>query len=114
MILSLVPFLSACGRIDRDSWALKARNTLGTLECQTDAKLQRVVRAFDSAMGDLGYRKKDADVKTVEAVLTYEGTGTVTVKIKEFPTFTNIKVRAGVMGDEELTRKILDRAYTCL
>ncbi len=114
-VLCLLAWLGGCNRVDRNTWALKATNTLGTLECQTEAKMKRVVRAFDSAMQDLGYKKAAADVNGIEAVLNYDATGTkVTIKIKEFSTHTHIKVRVGLLGNETLSRKVLDRAYACL
>lgn len=110
-LLLVLPLLTAgCGRSEEEArqWAATATNTLGTLETQTAHKLPRAIAAFDAAMKDLEFPKGETDVKTTEAVLTYRSATTVvTVKLKEFPAYTNIRVRCGVMGEETLSRQIL-------
>ncbi|HYC70408.1 MAG TPA: DUF3568 family protein [Opitutaceae bacterium] len=114
-LILAIPFAGGCGRGEEraQAWAASATNTLGTLETQTDHKLTPTVEAFDSAMKELGYFKGETTLKLTEAALTYRGSGdtVVSVKLKEFPTYTNIKVRCGVMGDESLSRRILARAH---
>lgn len=108
-LLIMLP-LSGCGRSEEkaQAWAATATNTLGTLETQTDRKLAPTVEAFDAAMRKLQFEKGETELKPTEASLTYRSATTVvSVKLKEFPAYTNIKVRCGVMGDETLSRQVL-------
>lgn len=117
-LLGAVLLVGGCGRRDAQAqqWAATATNTLGTLETQTDRKLVVTVAAFDAAMKELGFLKGETDVKLTEAVLTYRATADtlVTVKLKEFPSYTNIKVRCGLLGDETLSRQILAKFHRAL
>lgn len=109
-LLLMFPFIAGCGRSEEKAWqwAATATNTLGMLEIRTDRKLAPTIAAFDAAMQDLEFEKGEAEIKTIEAVLTYRtATTVVTVKLKEFPDYTNIRLRCGVMGEETLSRQIL-------
>lgn len=106
--------LTGCGRSEQEAqrWAATASNTLGTLETQAQHKLAPTVAAFDAAMKELKFEKGETDLKPTEASLTYRSATTVvSVKLKEFPAYTNIKVRCGVLGEETLSRQILAAAY---
>ena len=61
----------------------------------------------------MGYTKTKTKNKEAEAVLTFRGADDekVTLKLKEFPDYTNIKIRIGWVGDGGLSRKILERVY---
>lgn len=110
---------TAWGSSDLDAkvWAASARNILGSVEVKApDASLLTVRDAFDAVTGEMGYVPTSSRVKKVEAVLVYRGTGDVkiTVKLKEFSDFTNIKVRVGITGDEALSRELLKQVYSRL
>lgn len=114
--LGCLALLSAgCGKSDREAkdWAYAATNVLGTFETQTPVRLARVVQAVDGAMKELEYFKGQTDNNGTEAVLTYRGRGDtqVTVKLKQFADYTNIKVRCGLLGEEAQARDILARIY---
>ena len=116
LVLALAAGLATgCGHTEEEAraWALSASNTLGTLETQTPTTLDDTIEAFDAALAGLGWQKGGTERKELEAVLTWRGpTGTtVTVKLKRFPAYTNIKVRAGLLGEETLARDILAQAY---
>jgi hypothetical protein len=112
--LAIALFLTGCGPSEEKAqqWAATASNTLGTLETQTDKKLAPTVEAFDAAMKELQFLKGEVVLNPTEASLTYRSATTVvSVKLKEFPAYTNIKVRCGVMGEETLSRQILAAVY---
>ena len=96
--------------------AASATNILGSVESRTDEKLRPVMSAMKAALEEIGYVQTESRVKPIEAVLTFRGKDDawISVKLKEFPEFTNIKIRCGLTGNDALSRQILQRVYTRL
>ena len=98
-------------------WAASARNILGSVEIKAvDESLLTVRDAFDAAAEEMGFVPTSSRVKDIEAVLVYRGPGDmkITVKLKEFSSFTNIKLRFGITGDEALSRRMLELVHARL
>ena len=114
-LLLAILVCGGCGKSEKEAqqWAYAASYTLGSLETQTPAKLALTIAAFDATMKEMEFFKGATDTKPSEAVLSYRGRGdiTVVVKLKEFPNYTNIKVRCGLLGEEALGREILSKFY---
>jgi len=116
-ILSIILFgavlVSAATEEDAELWALTSKNILGSVEIKVKARLDPVQEAFESVLAQLAFTATRTKKKEVEAVLTFRGADNekVTVKLKEFPDYTNIKIRIGWMGNGPLSREVLKRVY---
>ena len=101
---------------DAELWVASASNVVGWLETRTEADMKKTIAAFDKTLESLGYFKIAPQLKESEAVLTYRAKDDtkVWVKLKQFSSFTNIKVRCGLIGDDDLSREILKRVYAKL
>ena len=100
--------------LDAKVWAASARNILGSVEVKApDESLLSVRDAFDATAEEMGFVPTSSRVKEQEAVLVYRGSGDtkITIKLKEFSDFTNIKIRFGILGDESLSRRMLELVY---
>ena len=98
---------------EAELWAATSKNMMGSVEVKADARLVAVQEAFEGVLTEMGYTKTKTKKKDVEVVLTFRGTDDekITLKLKEFPDYTNIKIRIGWTGNGGLSRKILERVY---
>jgi len=84
----------------------------GDLEANLDSDYQKVVDAAHSAVGDLEFARVSENKDALKAVLVSRTALDKKVEItitKSANRLTNIKIRIGVFGDEEMSRTILDR-----
>lgn len=86
-----------------------ANYLLNTLESRSASALPEVMEAFDETLEALGFVRTDLDREGDDAVLTYRGEDDlgITVKLKRFTDYTNIKIRYGLTGHEHQSRRIL-------
>jgi len=98
---------------EAELWAATSKNIMGSVEVKADARLALVQEAFEAVLTEMDYTKTKTRKKEVEAVLSFRGADDekITLKLKEFPEFTNIKIRIGWTGNGPLSRKILERVY---
>lgn len=98
---------------EAELWAATSRNIMGSVEVKADARLALVQEAFEAVLTEMDYTKTRIRKKEVEAVLTFRGADDekITLKLKEYPDYTNIKIRIGWTGNGPLSRKILERVY---
>jgi hypothetical protein len=94
-------------------WAATSKNMMGSVEVKADARLGPVEAAFEAVLAEMGYIRTKTKKKDVEAVLTFRGEDDkkITLKLKELPDVTNIKIRIGWTGNGPLSRRILERVY---
>ena len=113
--LLLAGALLASADIEKEAelWAATSKNMMGSVEVKADAQLGSVQEAFEGVLGEMGYTKTKTKKKEVEAVLTFRGADDekLTLKLKQFSDYTNIKIRIGWTGNGGLSRKILERVY---
>jgi hypothetical protein len=114
-ILLFVGPLLASADLEKEAelWAATSKNMMGSVEVKADARLVAVQEAFEGVLGEMSYTKTKTKKKDAEAVLTFRGADDekITLKLKEFPDYTNIKIRIGWTGNGGLSRKILERVY---
>jgi hypothetical protein len=98
---------------EAELWAASSTNTLGSVEVKADAGLGSVEKAFEGVLTEMGYAKTKTKKKKIEAVITFRGADDewIILKLKEFPGFTNVKIRIGWTGNGGLSREILERVY---
>ena len=86
---------------------------MGSVEIKADARLDPVREAFEAVHTEMDYTRTKTKKKEVEAIPTFGGSDDdkITVKLKEFGDFTNIKIRIGWAGNGPLSRKILEQVY---
>ena len=84
----------------------------GDLEANLDSDYQKVVDAAHSAVSDLEFARVSENKDALKAVLVSRTAMDKKVEIsitKSANKLTNIKIRIGIFGDEEMSRTILDR-----
>jgi len=116
-ILSVIVFgavlASAGTEREAELWAASSKNIMSSVEIKADPRLDPIREAFEAVLADMDYAKTKARKKPVEAALIFRGADDVriTLKLKEFPDYTNIKIRVGWAGNAPLSREILKEAY---
>ena len=113
IILAGTLLASADTAKEAELWAATSKNIMGSVEVKAYARIGPVQDAFEAVLTEMGFTKTKTRKKDVDAVLTFRGTDDekITLKLKEYPDFTHIKIRIGWFGNGSLSREILEGVY---
>ncbi len=118
-LLSLMAVFVGCGTnlIDRptpDDPLNSAVYRFNFIDSRTYAEMDTVIDAVNSVMEAEGFTRTRMDRKRAEAELVFRGSGDlpVTVKLKDFEYYTNIRIRYRMTGDEYQSRRLLEMVIT--